>query len=237
LSKEIILVVDDDERICRLLERYLSKQGFEVKSCYSGEGLEKIIADLQPSLLLLDLSLPGEHGFEIAKRVRALDKKIGIIILTGSGDSIDQVVGLEIGADDFVAKPFDERQLLARIRSVLRRVEASTIETEDDRDTIEIGDITLNLESYEATNKEGSIGLTTHEFQLVAILAKSQGRVLNRDQILDQLSGRDWAPYDRSIDVLVGKIRNKVKAAGEPNLIITVRNAGYKIAASAKVAN
>jgi DNA-binding response OmpR family regulator len=237
LSKEIILVVDDDERICRLLERYLSKQGFEVKSCYSGEGLEKIIADLQPSLLLLDLSLPGEHGFDIAKRVRALDKKIGIIILTGSGDSIDQVVGLEIGADDFVAKPFDERQLLARIRSVLRRVEASTIETEDDRDTIEIGDITLNLESYEATNKEGSIGLTTHEFQLVAILAKSQGRVLNRDQILDQLSGRDWVPYDRSIDVLVGKIRNKVKAAGEPNLIITVRNAGYKIAASAKVAN
>jgi DNA-binding response OmpR family regulator len=237
LSKEIILVVDDDERICRLLERYLSKQGFEVKSWYSGEGLEKIIADLQPSLLLLDLSLPGEHGFDIAKRVRALDKKIGIIILTGSGDSIDQVVGLEIGADDFVAKPFDERQLLARIRSVLRRVEASTVETEDDRDTIEIGDITLNLESYEATNKEGSIGLTTHEFQLVAILAKSQGRVLNRDQILDQLSGRDWAPYDRSIDVLVGKIRNKLKAAGEPNLIITVRNAGYKIAASGKVAN
>ncbi|HIE86792.1 MAG: response regulator [bacterium] len=237
MSKEIILVVDDDERICRLLERYLSKQGFEVKSSYSGEGLEKIIADLQPSLLLLDLSLPGEHGFDIAKRVRALDKKIGIIILTGSGDSIDQVVGLEIGADDFVAKPFDERQLLARIRSVLRRVEASTIETEDDRDTIEIGDITLNLESYEATNKEGSIGLTTHEFQLVAILAKSQGRVLNRDQILDQLSGRDWAPYDRSIDVLVGKIRNKVKAAGEPNLIITVRNAGYKIAASGKVAS
>jgi|TARA_B100001105_G_C22383034_1_gene440549 DNA-binding response OmpR family regulator len=237
LSKEIILVVDDDERICRLLERYLSKQGFEVKSCYSGEGVAKIIADLQPSLLLLDLNLPGEHGFDIAKRVRAFDKKIGIIILTGSGDSIDQVVGLEIGADDFVAKPFDERQLLARIRSVLRRVEASTIEAEDDLASIEIGDITLNLESYEATNKEGSIGLTTHEFQLVAILAKSQGRVLNRDQILDQLSGRDWVPYDRSIDVLVGKIRNKIKAAGEPNLIITVRNAGYKIAASGKVAS
>ena len=115
MSKEIILVVDDDERICRLLERYLSKQGFEVKSSYSGEGLEEIIANLQPSLLLLDLNLPGEHGFDIAKRVRALDKKIGIIILTGSGDSIDQVVGLAIGADDFVAKPFDERQLLARI--------------------------------------------------------------------------------------------------------------------------
>ena len=237
MSKEIILVVDDDERICRLLERYLSKQGFEVKSVYSGEGLEKIIADLQPSLLLLDLNLPGEHGFDIAKRVRALDKKIVIIILTGSGDSIDQVVGLEIGADDFVSKPFDERQLLARIRSVLRRVEASTIAAADDRDTIEIGDITLNLESYEATNKNGSIGLTTHEFQLVAILAKSPGRVLNRDQILDQLSGRDWAPYDRSIDVLVGKIRNKLKAAGEPNLIVTVRNAGYKIAASGKVPN
>ena len=130
MSKEIILVVDDDERICRLLERYLSKQGFEVKSSYSGEGLEEIIANLQPSLLLLDLNLPGEHGFDIAKRVRALDKKIGIIILTGSGDSIDQVVGLEIGADDFVAKPFDERQLLARIRSVLRRVEASTTDAE-----------------------------------------------------------------------------------------------------------
>ena len=237
MSKEIILVVDDDERICRLLERYLSKQGFEVKSSYSGEGLEEIIANLQPSLLLLDLNRPGEHGFDIAKRVRALDKKIGIIILTGSGDSIDQVVGLEIGADDFVAKPFDERQLLARIRSVLRRVEASTTDAEEVLDIIEVGDITLNLESYEATNKKGSIGLTTHEFQLVAILAKSKGRVLNRDQILDKLSGRDWAPYDRSIDVLVGKIRNKFKAAGEPNLIITVRNAGYKIASSGKAAN
>ncbi|MFT5098403.1 MAG: two-component system OmpR family response regulator [Planctomycetaceae bacterium] len=229
ITNKNILIVDDDERICRLLERYLSQNGFSVKSIQSGAMVEAAIAEVNPSLLLLDLGLPGEHGFDVARKVRAIDPKIGIVILTGSTDGIDQIVGLELGADDYIAKPFDERQLLARIRSVLRRVVVEVPEPKNDLVTLTIGDIDLKLESYEAVCKTGSLGFTVHEFQLFAFLAKNKGKVLSRDQILDELSGRDWSPYDRSVDVLIGKIRQKLKAAGEPDLIITVRSAGYKI--------
>ena len=224
-----ILIVDDDERICRLLERYLSKNGFSVGSIQSGALLEVTMAQVNPNLLLLDLGLPDEHGFDVARKARVIDPKVGIVILTGSTDDIDQIVGLELGADDYIAKPFDERQLLARIRSVMRRVQSQVSESEDDLDVISIGNIELNLNSYEAAGRTGSIGFTVHEFQLLAFLAKGKGKVLSRDQILDELCGRDWSPYDRSVDVLIGKIRQKLKAAGEADLIITVRGAGYKL--------
>ena len=224
-----ILIVDDDERICRLLERYLSKNGFSVGSIQSGALLEVTMAQVNPNLLLLDLGLPDEHGFDVARKARVIDPKVGIVILTGSTDDIDQIVGLELGADDYIAKPFDERQLLARIRSVMRRVQSQVSESEDDLDVISIGNIELNLNSYEAVGRTGSIGFTVHEFQLLAFLAKGKGRVLSRDQILDELCGRDWSPYDRSVDVLIGKIRRKLKAAGEADMIITVRGAGYKL--------
>jgi len=224
-----ILIVDDDERICRLLERYLSKNGFSVGSIQSGALLEVTMAQVNPNLLLLDLGLPDEHGFDVARKARVIDPKVGIVILTGSTDDIDQIVGLELGADDYIAKPFDERQLLARIRSVMRRVQSQVSESEDDLDVISIGNIELNLNSYEAVGRTGSIGFTVHEFQLLAFLAKGKGRVLSRDQILDELCGRDWSPYDRSVDVLIGKIRQKLKAAGEADMIITVRGAGYKL--------
>jgi DNA-binding response OmpR family regulator len=224
-----ILIVDDDERICRLLERYLSKNGFSVGSIQSGALLEVTMAQVNPNLLLLDLGLPDEHGFDVARKARVIDPKVGIVILTGSTDDIDQIVGLELGADDYIAKPFDERQLLARIRSVMRRVQSQVSESEDVLDVISIGNIELNLNSYEAAGRTGSIGFTVHEFQLLAFLAKGKGRVLSRDQILDELCGRDWSPYDRSVDVLIGKIRQKLKAAGEADMIITVRGAGYKL--------
>ena len=224
-----ILIIDDDERICRLLERYLSKNGFSVGSIQSGALLEVTMAQVNPNLLLLDLGLPDEHGFDVARKARVIDPKVGIVILTGSTDDIDQIVGLELGADDYIAKPFDERQLLARIRSVMRRVQSQVSESEDVLDVISIGNIELNLNSYEAAGRTGSIGFTVHEFQLLAFLAKGKGRVLSRDQILDELCGRYWSPFDRSVDVLIGKIRQKLKAAGEADLIITVRGAGYKL--------
>ena len=224
-----ILIIDDDERICRLLERYLSKNGFSVGSIQSGALLEVTMAQVNPNLLLLDLGLPDEHGFDVARKARVIDPKVGIVILTGSTDDIDQIVGLELGADDYIAKPFDERQLLARIRSVMRRVQSQVSEPEDDLGVISIGNIELNLNSYEASGRTGSIGFTVHEFQLLAFLAKGKGRVLSRDQILDELCGRYWSPFDRSVDVLIGKIRQKLKAAGEADLIITVRGAGYKL--------
>ena len=224
-----VLIIDDDERICRLLERYLSKNGFSVGSIQSGALLEVTMAQVNPNLLLLDLGLPDEHGFDVARKARVIDPKVGIVILTGSTDDIDQIVGLELGADDYIAKPFDERQLLARIRSVMRRVQSQVSEPEDDLGVISIGNIELNLNSYEAAGRTGSIGFTVHEFQLLAFLAKGKGRVLSRDQILDELCGRYWSPFDRSVDVLIGKIRQKLKAAGEADLIITVRGAGYKL--------
>ena len=224
-----VLIIDDDERICRLLERYLSKNGFSVGSIQSGALLEVTMAQVNPNLLLLDLGLPDEHGFDVARKARVIDPKVGIVILTGSTDDIDQIVGLELGADDYIAKPFDERQLLARIRSVMRRVQSQVSESEDVLDVISIGNIELNLNSYEAAGRTGSIGFTVHEFQLLAFLAKGKGRVLSRDQILDELCGRYWSPFDRSVDVLIGKIRQKLKAAGEADLIITVRGAGYKL--------
>ena len=224
-----ILIIDDDERICRLLERYLSKNGFSVGSIQSGALLEVTMAQVNPNLLLLDLGLPDEHGFDVARKARVIDPKVGIVILTGSTDDIDQIVGLELGADDYIAKPFDERQLLARIRSVMRRVQSQVSEPEDDLGVISIGNIELNLNSYEAAGRTGSIGFTVHEFQLLAFLAKGKGRVLSRNQMLDELCGRYWSPYDRSVDVLIGKIRQKLKAAGEADLIITVRGAGYKL--------
>ncbi len=187
------------------------------------------MAQVNPNLLLLDLGLPDEHGFDVARKARVIDPKVGIVILTGSTDDIDQIVGLELGADDYIAKPFDERQLLARIRSVMRRVQSQVSESEDVLDVISIGNIELNLNSYEAAGRTGSIGFTVHEFQLLAFLAKGKGRVLSRDQILDELCGRYWSPFDRSVDVLIGKIRQKLKAAGEADLIITVRGAGYKL--------
>ena len=187
------------------------------------------MAQVNPNLLLLDLGLPDEHGFDVARKARVIDPKVGIVILTGSTDDIDQIVGLELGADDYIAKPFDERQLLARIRSVMRRVQSQVSESEDNLDVISIGNIELNLNSYEAVGRTGSIGFTVHEFQLLAFLAKGKGRVLSRDQILDALCGRYWSPFDRSVDVLIGKIRQKLKAAGEADLIITVRGAGYKL--------
>ena len=187
------------------------------------------MAQVNPNLLLLDLGLPDEHGFDVARKARVIDPKVGIVILTGSTDDIDQIVGLELGADDYIAKPFDERQLLARIRSVMRRVQSQVSEPEDDLGVISIGNIELNLNSYEASGGTGSIGFTVHEFQLLAFLAKGKGRVLSRDQILDELCGRYWSPFDRSVDVLIGKIRQKLKAAGEADLIITVRGAGYKL--------
>jgi len=225
-----ILIVDDDPRLCRSLARYLAPEGYEVRTANNGREMRQRISEDSPDLVILDLMLPDEDGFSLARELRSASD-LAVIILTGKSDTVDKVVCLEIGADDYVTKPFDERELLARVRSVLRRTSHGR-----DGGTAPSGHIVcfdrwrLDLDSYELTSREGeAMPLTPHEFQLLAAFVQHGNRVLTRDLILDLVSGRDWSPDDRSVDVLVGKLRKKLeKDPQDPKLIETVRGVGYK---------
>lgn len=224
-----ILIVDDDERICRVLKRYLEKANYQVRFAYNGAEMRLRLEEQLPDLILLDLNLPDANGLDLAKEIRS-SHEIGIIIITGSGDVIDKVVGLEVGADDYVSKPFDERELLARIRSVMRRTTKITEpEVADDHSKVNFSGWELDLTAYSLSDPSGNpISLTSHEFQLLAMFVKSANKVLSRDQIMNSLSGRDWYPSDRSVDALVSKLRKKIENdPGNPALITTIRGAGY----------
>lgn len=187
----------------------------------------------QPDLVILDLQMPGEHGLELTRKLR-MDSDVAIIIVTGTGDKVDEIVGLEGGADDYLTKPFEERELLARIRSVLRRViHRSTPFVNVDKSVFKFSDWVLDLTAHELRSTAGEeIILTSYEFQLLITLVKSANRVLSRDQIMDSIAGRDWMPSDRSIDVLIGKLRKKIEDdPSNPSLIKTIRGTGYKFTA------
>ena len=236
-----ILIIDDDTRLCRLLTRYLEKSGYSVAAVHDAENMRTVLASFQPAMVILDLSLPDSHGLEITKELRDFDANLGILILTGSADDIDQIVGLEIGADDYVKKPVPERELLARTRSLMRRVgnlrsiavdNKGNRQVSDDAElprVVRYGSIEFDGDTYQATTVSGKpIALTTHEFRLLFTLAEAKSRVLNRDQLIEALYGRAHDPLDRSVDVLIAKIRKKLKASGLENVIVTIRGAGYK---------
>ena len=236
-----ILIIDDDTRLCRLLTRYLEKSGYTVAAVHDAENMRTVLASFQPAMVILDLSLPDSHGLEITKELRDFDANLGILILTGSADDIDQIVGLEIGADDYVKKPVPERELLARTRSLMRRVgnlRAIAVDNKVNRQVsddaelprvVRYGSIEFDGDTYQATTVSGKpIALTTHEFRLLFTLAEAKSRVLNRDQLIEALYGRAHDPLDRSVDVLIAKIRKKLKASGLENVIVTIRGAGYK---------
>jgi two-component system, OmpR family, response regulator len=228
-----ILVVDDDARICKLLNHYLTKEGYKVSTAVDGEQMRKLYRNDRPDLVILDLLLPNEDGLSLARELRA-NSNVGIIILTGKQDPVEKIVGLEMGADDFITKPFDDRELLARVRSVLRRVSQITVsESEDVRSVACFAGWSLNLNSQELMSPTNStVHLTSYEFQLLSAFIDNVNRVLSRDRIMDLIAGRDWSPTDRTIDVLVGKLRKKLdNAAQETVLIKTVRGAGYKFTA------
>jgi len=226
-----ILVVDDDQRLCDLLKRYLGKEGFRVNSVLTAADMRRHIALEMPDLVLLDLILPDEDGLVLAQELRAYPA-LGIIILTGKADTVDRIVGLEIGADDYIPKPFQNRELLARIRSVLRRLSVPRNRrpmNETDATTLRFAGWILNLTAHELISPQGSkVHLTTNEFRLLTILAKNCNRVMNRDRILDMLSDREWNPDDRSVDVLVGKLRKKMGwDSADSDFIKTIRGEGY----------
>lgn len=227
-----ILIVDDDERLCRALARYLRQENYRVQTARSGAELRKLLAAGPPDLLILDLMLPDEHGFNLARELRAAFD-FAIVMLTGKSDTVDKVVGLELGADDYMTKPFDPRELLARVRSVLRRVSASG-NARLPGSVVCFGGWTLDLAAYELTDPEGHpVNLTAHEFRLLAALIEHHHEVVTRSAILDLLTQREWTPYDRSVDVLVAKLRKKLgDDSHQPSLIKTIRGVGYMLTAT-----
>lgn len=234
-----LLVVEDDAFVQKALRLYLEGEGYRVTAVDNGEDMHAVMETDPAVLAIMDLKLPKDDGFQLTKQLR--DRyNLGIIILTSKDDSVDRIVGLEIGADDYVVKPWDERELLARIRSVLRRVNERTgsgggIDPSEQRLVIFDG-WTLNLDSRELRAPTGAVvELTSGEFSLLNEFIERAGRVLSRDHLLSAIYNRDWEPFDRSIDVLVTRLRRKIEAdSRHPAIIKTVRGTGYMFASALK---
>jgi DNA-binding response OmpR family regulator len=229
-----LLVVDDDPSVRSMLREYLEGHDFAVAEAGSGAQMRECIERELPDAVLLDIRLPGEDGLRLAKYLRER-YDLGIIMVTASGDVIDRVVGLELGADDYIAKPFDPRELLARVRSVLRRLQArppaEAVTSAAPKGTRQpFGRCELDMDArrlFEAGGAE--VAITAMEYELLRVFLANPNRVLSRDQLLMHTRNREWEPFDRSIDIRIGRLRRKVEPdlSGEPRCIRTVRNAGY----------
>jgi two-component system phosphate regulon response regulator OmpR len=222
-----LLVVDDDPEIRELTEAYLSQQGFAVECVESGEAMMALLADHPVDLIILDLMLPGEHGLNLARQLKR-DDDIPIIIVSAQGDDVDRIVGLEVGADDYIAKPFNPRELLARVRAVLRRARRPAESREESADQLKFGPFCLDLAAHQLVRDGAPVPLTSGEFDLLAVLAQHPNKVLHRDRILDLLTGAERSPFDRSIDVRVTRLRSKIEPdPSNPQYIKTIWGKGY----------
>ncbi|MEL6282421.1 MAG: response regulator transcription factor [Pseudomonadota bacterium] len=214
----------------RLVAEFLAREGLEVEEAADADAMDAVLARRRPDLIVLDLMLPGEDGLSICRRLRAAGGP-AILMLTAKSDEIDRVVGLEMGADDYLTKPFGPRELLARIRAILRRSRVVAKE-QPAGETLWIDGLKVDLPAREVIGRNGDpLDLSSAEFDLFATLCEAPGRVLSRDHLLDRVFGRSATPFDRSIDVLVSRLRKKVEETPDrPTLIKTVRNAGYVLA-------
>jgi DNA-binding response OmpR family regulator len=224
-----ILVVDDQKEICDMVQDYLSSEGYRVSIAHEGNGLRRAIAQSPVDLVILDLMLPGEDGLTLARWLRE-ESSVGIIILTGRGETVDRIIGLEMGADDYLPKPFHLRELLARVKSVLRRVSSRTAEKAPaQRSQARFAGWHLDLSSRELFSPSSKeVRLTTGEFDLLAAFVNNANQVLSRDRLLDLARNREAGPFDRTIDVQVGRLRRKLEDDPQkPSMIKTVRGTGY----------
>jgi DNA-binding response OmpR family regulator len=220
-----ILVVDDDPKLRDLLAQYLGRENFRVRTASDGNVMDQLMAESAPDLVVLDLMLPGEDGLSIARRLRG-GTDIPVIILSARGDEVDRIVGLEVGADDYLAKPFSPRELLARIRAVLRRQRIPSIAEE--ATTVSFGDFTLDLEAQRLLHHGREVELTAGDFALLEVLVTHPNRVMSRDQLVDRIKGYERSPYDRSIDVRVTRLRRKIEPdPANPVFLRTVWGRGY----------
>ena len=224
-----ILVVDDDREIRSLLGRFLDKNEYRVTTAADGREMRQVLKDRHIDLVVLDLMLPGEDGLDLCRKLRA-ESEIPVIMLTARGEEMDRIIGLEMGADDYLPKPFNPRELLARIKAVLRRSERAASRPEGLSASVLVFDgWTLNVDRRELVSPDGVlVPLSGGEYDLLAAFATHPQRVLSRDQLLDLARGRNAQPFDRSIDVQVSRLRRKIEAnPKEPQLIKTVRTGGY----------
>ncbi len=233
-----VLVVDDDREIRELLARFLVKHGLRVTTAADGVEMRAALADWRIDLVVLDIMMPGEDGLTLCRQLRA-ESSMPVIMLTAMGEDVDRIVGLEMGADDYVAKPFNPRELLARIKAVLRRAgEAPAAAAAPEPGTVlEFAGWRLDIDRRELAAPDGVVvPLSGGEFELLAAFATHPQRVLSRDQLLDLARGRDAQPFDRSIDVQVSRLRRKIEPdAKQPTLIKTVRSGGYMFAPEVKL--
>lgn len=220
----LIFLVEDDPEIGPLTQKQLSQEGFDVRLATDAPGLDALMAKDQPDMVILDLMLPGEDGLSICRRLRA-GSDVHILMLTARTDEIDRVVGLELGADDYLGKPFGMRELVARIRAVLRR---GGPDSPPANATLHFGDFHASLDRLELRRGDQEIVLTSGEFALLRAFLQNPGRVLSRDQLMDMSQGRVADSFDRTVDVQISRLRTKLgENPRDPRMIKTVRNAGY----------
>jgi len=230
-----ILIVEDDPEISRLVADFMRREGFEVACAADGKAMDAVLQRLRPDILILDLMLPGEDGLSICRRMRASDT-IPILMLTAKSDEVDRVVGLEMGADDYLVKPFGPRELLARVRAILRRSNGAPSRPAVRRYAFDRFIVDLDSRNVDVTEGDAAAPqLTSAEFDLLGCFVLRPRRVLTRDQILDWTRGRSAEPFDRTVDMLISRLRKKLEAASPgSSLITTVRNGGYLFTAAVR---
>jgi DNA-binding response OmpR family regulator len=227
-----LLFIEDDQRLAGMVSDYLSQSGFQVTHAASAkDGLTQLHQDKSHDLVILDVMLPDSDGLEVCRRIRSMEGTRGqtpILMLTAKGDPLDRVVGLEIGADDYVAKPFEPRELLARIRAILRRQALSSRSLPPVAQSMRFGGLEIDRDSRTVRVQGQSVDLTSYQFDLLLALAERAGRVMSREQIVEVVRGREMEAYDRSIDVHIGRIRSAIEEdVKSPKRILTVRGVGY----------
>lgn len=226
MGRDLVLVIDDERTLVKALTFSLEKEGFQVEQAYNGEEALQKVFDLKPDIIVLDLMLPGLDGFEVCRRIRKkLD--VPIIMLTARDEDIDKVLGLELGADDYMTKPFNSRELIARIKAILRR---SMVREEEAKKQVKIDRLVIDLLQHRVRSEGRDISLTAKEFALLSFLATHAGNVYSREQLLEQIWGYDYNGDVRTVDVHVRHLREKIETdPGNPELLITVWGIGYKI--------
>lgn len=219
MANPLILIVDDDPNICEALRIYLEPEGWDVATVHDGNFALKAIRNLNPSLVLLDVALPGHSGWQILAEIRSLSK-LPVIMLTARGETYDKVHGLNLGADDYIVKPFDPQELLARVKAILRRVRPDTL--------IEIDDLVIDITRFQVTLAGEEINLTPKELELLHTLAANPNRVFTRQQLLDQVWGYEYGGETRTVDVHIKRLRTKLHCPRESWDLQTVWSVGYK---------
>jgi DNA-binding response OmpR family regulator len=224
MPSDLILLVDDEPSILQLAQMYLEREGFRVKTASDGESALASVAILHPALLVLDVMLPKLDGFEVCKRLRMQDSPVAILMLTARDEDVDKILGLELGADDYLTKPFNPRELVARVKAILRRGERTV---KPDSVPVTLADLTIDPASREVRLGARTLDLRTQEFDLLLTLAEARGRVLTREQLLQQAWGFDFYGQTRTVDVHVAHLRKKLE--GSSVKIETITGIGYKL--------